>query len=386
MANQIDISSSRILVVDDNEVNITVISQMLKQAGYRVMVVLSGEAALRLAEKNVPDLILLDIMMPPGIDGFETIKRLKANPITENIPVIFLSALDDTQTKVKGFDMGAVDFVTKPFQEKEVLARVKSHLTLATLERERNEQIARLEEMNQEKDKMMQIVSHDLRSPLSGIKGMSELLQGEEADIPDLVREFSKHIFNSSTTLINLVNDLLDVAKIESGTLTLSLSEFSLSELLKDCYNALFVLAKQKQINLEFIGWDDNHVITADKPKLFQAFNNLISNAIKFTPQSGTVRVHLQSRGEQYVVEISDSGIGIPDEMIPRLFEKFGNHQRPGTSGEKGTGLGMSIIKKFVEGHRGNISVQSIVNEGTTFVVVLPTIAKQETANAEAIA
>ncbi len=336
------------------------------------MVVLSGEAALRLAEKNVPDLILLDIMMPPGIDGFETIKRLKSNPVTENIPVIFLSALDDTQTKVKGFDLGAVDFVTKPFQEKEVLARVRAHLTLATLEHERNEQILRLEELNKEKDKMMQIVSHDLRSPLSGIKGMSELLQGEEATMPELVREFSKHIFNSSTTLINLVNDLLDVAKIESGTLSLDLSQFSLSELLKDCYNALFVLAKQKQIELEFVGWDAEHVVIADRPKLFQAFNNLVSNAIKFTPINGRVVVTLQAKDDKCVVEIADNGIGIPKEMMAQLFEKFGKHQRSGTSGEKGTGLGMSIIKKFIEGHSGTISVDSEVDKGTTFVVVIP--------------
>lgn len=372
MVKKIDISHSRILVVDDNEVNITVISQMLKQVGYRVMAVLSGEAALRLAEKNVPHLILLDIMMPPGIDGFETIARLKANPITENIPVIFLSALDDTQTKVKGFDLGAVDFVTKPFQEKEVLARVKSHLYLSALEQDRSEQIQRLEEMNSEKDKMMQVVSHDLRSPLSGIKGMAEILQGDEAERPDLVKEFSKHIYNSSGTLINLVNDLLDVAKIESGTLSLALSEFSLSDLFRDCFNALFVLAKKKHIELTINGIDAQHTITADRPKLFQTFNNLISNAIKFTPNHGTVVVNVMGKDNLYVIEIIDTGIGIPEAMIPHLFEKFGHHQRPGTSGEKGTGLGMPIIKKFIEGQQGTISLKSIEGQGTIFTVLLP--------------
>ncbi|HRK60694.1 MAG TPA: response regulator, partial [Candidatus Kapabacteria bacterium] len=163
------IKKKLVLVVDDVEQNVAVVSQILRSHGYGVMAAFNGETALRMLEKRIPDLILLDIMMPV-MDGFEVCAKIKENENLKNIPIIFLSALSDTDVKVKAFNVGGVDYVSKPFQEAEVIARVAVHIKIANLEREQREFIEKLTIMNDEKDRLMQIVSHDLRSPLGGIK------------------------------------------------------------------------------------------------------------------------------------------------------------------------------------------------------------------------
>lgn len=360
-----------ILVVDDIEQNIGVITQILKNSGFRVMAALSGATAIKIAQKRKPDLILLDVMMP-DINGFETCQQLKNIPATKQIPVIFLSALNDVETKVKGFEVGGVDYITKPFQEPEVIARVKLHLRIADLEKEKRSHIDKLNELNEEKDKMMQIVSHDLRSPLGSIKGIAELLRdGEEAMDVNKVREFSSLIAVSSLTLINLVNDLLDLAKIESGSMALNLTEFDMRVLVLSCVETMHMLAYKKGIIIDFDAPDNEILMQGDKPKLMQVFNNIISNSVKFTNDKGNIRIKCSQSESGVHIQISDNGIGIPADVIPKLFEKFGKHQRAGTSGEKGTGLGMPIVKRFIELHGGKIVVESIVGEGSTFLVTL---------------
>lgn len=364
-----------VLVVDDVEQNVAVVSQILRSHGYAVMAAFNGETALRMLEKRVPDLILLDIMMPV-MDGFEVCAKIKENDNLKNIPVIFLSALSDTEVKVKAFNTGGVDYVSKPFQEAEVIARVAVHIKIANLEREQRDFIEKLTVMNDEKDRLMQIVSHDLRSPLGGIKGLSEILQnGAEAEMPELVREFSEIIVQTSDTLLNLVNDLLDLAKIESGKQRLNIDDFDIASVLQNAVRLQEKVAISKGLQLVF-----QHslpqvpfVITGDEPKITQVINNLLSNAIKFTPKGGSVDLSLSSLSDtQICIVVKDTGIGIPSEHLPKVFEKFGNHQRSGTSGEKGTGLGMTIVKTFVELHNGTIVVESEQGVGTRFTIVLP--------------
>ncbi len=364
-----------VLVVDDVEQNVAVVSQILRSHGYAVMAAFNGETALRMLEKRVPDLILLDIMMPV-MDGFEVCAKIKENDNLKNIPVIFLSALSDTEVKVKAFNTGGVDYVSKPFQEAEVIARVAVHIKIANLEREQRDFIEKLTVMNDEKDRLMQIVSHDLRSPLGGIKGLSEILQnGAEAEMPELVREFSEIIVQTSDTLLNLVNDLLDLAKIESGKQRLNIDDFDIVSVLQNAVRLQEKVAISKGLQLVF-----QHslpqvpfVITGDEPKITQVINNLLSNAIKFTPKGGSVDLSLSSLSDtQICIVVKDTGIGIPSEHLPKVFEKFGIHQRSGTSGEKGTGLGMTIVKTFVELHNGTIVVESEQGVGTRFTIVLP--------------
>jgi len=373
-----DKSKSLVLVVDDVEQNVAVVSQILRTNGYAVMAAFNGETALRMLEKRIPHLILLDIMMP-GMDGFEVCAKIKENENLRQIPIIFLSALSDTDVKVKAFNTGGVDYISKPFQEAEVLARVAVHIKIARLEHEQRELIEQLSERNEEKDRLMQIVSHDLRSPLGGIKGLSQILtDGEEAEMPEIVREFSEIIVQTSDTLLNLVNDLLDLAKIESGKQRVNLTEFDIVSTLQNAVKLQEKVAQSKGLQLLF----ENTIelipfqLVADEPKIMQVINNLLSNAIKFTPKGGAVTLRLQPQGDdRLLIVVQDTGIGIPAEHLPRVFEKFGNHQRSGTSGEKGTGLGMTIVKRFVELHGGAIDVESQQGKGTTFTISLPIIA-----------
>lgn len=362
-----------ILVVDDTEQNVTVVSQILRSAGYNVIPAFSGTSALGILERRQPNLILLDVMMP-DMDGYEVCEKIKAQDNLRSIPVIFLSALHDTDKKVKALEVGGVDYITKPFQEAEVLARVKLHIRTHDLEIQRQLHTQQLEKLNSEKDRLMGIVSHDLRSPLSGIVGLSELLKDAQEPIDvEFVRQLSEVIFSTSSHLISLVNDLLDIAKIESGEQhKLKLTEEPVKEIFKTVKNIFFQLAKHKSISLELLQEDELQLIHCDVPKMKQIFNNLISNAIKFTPENGYVYLKHYQREENNIFEVQDTGIGISPEDLPKLYEKFGDHQRLGTDGEKGTGLGMPIVKSFVDLHDGTIEIKSIVGEGTTFVITLP--------------
>lgn len=375
-----DKSKNLILVVDDVEQNVAVVSQILRTNGYGVMAAFNGETALRMLEKRIPHLILLDIMMP-GMDGFEVCAKIKENENLSQIPIIFLSALSDTDVKVKAFNTGGVDYISKPFQEAEVLARVAVHIKIARLEHEQRELIDQLSERNEEKDRLMQIVSHDLRSPLGGIKGLSQILaDGEEAEMPELVREFSEIIVQTSDTLLNLVNDLLDLAKIESGKQRVNLAEFDIIGTLQNAVKLQEKVAQSKGLQLIFEQTLATvpFQIVADEPKIMQVINNLLSNAIKFTPKGGSVALRVQPQNDdRLLIMVQDTGIGIPAEHLPRVFEKFGSHQRSGTSGEKGTGLGMTIVKRFVELHGGTIDVESEQGKGTSFTISLPIIATQ---------
>lgn len=373
-----------ILIVDDVEQNVAVISQILRNAGHSVMAAFSGETALRMVQKRKPDLILLDIMMP-GMTGFETCNHLKASPATADIPVIFLSALTETDTKVKGFEVGGVDYITKPFQESEVLARVHVHLKIRRLEMEREGHIASLVEMNGEKDRLMQIVSHDLRSPLGGIRGLAEiLLESDDQMNVATVHEFSKIITTTVDGLLDLVNDLLDLAKIESGKVNMNLTEFNFGETVKYSTDLVRLVALKKGVFLSAEYPDEPIMVKADEPKIKQMVNNLLSNAIKFTPKGGNVELVVEkgtgADAKNLKFTVRDSGMGMSEEMLKNVFEKFGDNQRNGTHGEKGSGLGLSIVKRFVEVHGGTINVESKIGEGTAFHIMLPVLINEKEA------
>lgn len=366
-----------ILVVDDVEQNVAVISQMLRANNHQVIAAFSGEGALRILEKRVPDLILLDVMMP-DMDGIEVCSRIKQSAALQDIPVIFLSALSDTDTKVRGLEVGGVDYITKPFQSQEVMARVSNQLKISRLEQDRKQHIEELEKLNEEKDKLMQIVLHDLRSPLGGVYGLAEILKtGKEATNEALVREFAAIISSTSSFLLTLVNDLLDLAKVESGKMDVEYSEFSITQTINNCMQLLGIVAQNKGVELVCEPSEEEIVITADEPKIIQILNNVISNAVKFTPSGGVVTVGVRyssdkAGGRQIALSVRDTGLGIDADTLPHIFDKFGKHQRSGTAGEQGTGLGMPIVKRFVELHGGSILITSKVNLGTTIDINLP--------------
>lgn len=377
----IDSNPYSILIVDDTQQNVQVLSQILRDSGYKVLAAFNGPDAINLVKKRTPDLILLDVMMP-GMSGFEVAQKLIVEDGYTGIPIIFLSALDETEAKVKAFESGGVDYVTKPFQAKEVLARIELHLKLKSLEREREKYIKELkqkqehlERLNKEKDDILGIISHDMRNPLGGIIGISNFLLTDTVEDPEETHEMLSLIEKSAERLLALVNDMLNVAIIESNSFSVEKSDVDLDTIIQDMMQLHEPTAKTKQIVLKHITHDTPLIVSLDASKISQIIGNLISNAIKFTNSGGWVEVtsDIIVRGEyrELIVKISDNGVGIPEEIMPVLFDKMVG-QRTGTGGEKGTGLGMPLVKRFVELHGGTIDVESKVGRGTSFTIKIP--------------
>ncbi|MCA9794706.1 MAG: hybrid sensor histidine kinase/response regulator [Candidatus Eremiobacteraeota bacterium] len=363
-----------VLLVDDNENNLKVLYSTLRQLDCKLVVAKSGLDALEVAERTGPSVILLDILMP-GIDGFETCRRLRANPKTGEAAIIFLSALNETQDKVRGFEAGGVDYVSKPFQAEEVLARVKTQLTLCQLRQDlvwRNQELVKL---NDQKNHLLGMAAHDLRNPLGVITGYAKILgRGMLGPLTQQQTEVSQLIYSAGSRMLALLNDLLDISQIESGHLQLSIREVNPRELFQEsvklnCYRAI---AKQIEL-IEQIVEPVPESIRVDPGKMQQVFENLLSNAVKFSHSNTTVTARMRAESEQLLVEVADQGPGIPPDEVDRLFEPFSRTSVRATAGEKSTGLGLAIVKRIVEGHGGKIEVDSRLGEGTTFTVWLPT-------------
>jgi len=373
-------SNATILVVDDTEPNVRLLAHVLKKEGYDVLAAFSGEDALKMVSKKKPDIILLDIMMPE-MDGFEVCERLKQDEQTKDIPVIFLSALSETESKVKGFKAGGVDYITKPFQREEILVRIELHLRLTRLQNRLEEKIAQLKEreqwlnrLNAQKDELMRIVGHDIRNPVTGIIGVAQLLKSSEETMDRSKRLVMYNtIEESGKKLQNLVNDLLQKENSESDLAELHLEKIDLESLVQRVVELHQPTALSKEITFD-LDLENTHELELDRKKMDQVLGNLVSNALKFTPRGGTVSIMLEEdRDERVKIIISDTGVGIPDEELDTLFENADNSKaiREGTLGERGSGLGLEIVKHFTELHGGEVDVESEVGEGTTFVISL---------------
>ena len=368
-----------ILVVDDNPTNLQVLLESLKRTGLKILVARTGESAIQQAEYGKPDLILLDVMMP-GIDGFETCRRFKTLEAFKDIPIIFMTALTDTTDKLKGFQAGGVDYVTKPLQHEEVLARVVTHLTIRRLQQELRQQHALLQEqhaqlqaLNASKDKFFSIISHDLRSPLSAVLVGLRLLTDTESRLTD--NEKNELIRDSHRTveqLYNLLDNLLVWSRLQRGLMEYAPQPLDLRPLFERNATLFAANAEQKQIAIRqtvaepVIAFADSHMIDA-------IIRNLISNALKFTEARGAITLSARQNDQRVEMAVADTGIGMDAETVAKLFRLDVRYNQLGTAGEKGTGLGLNVCKEFAEKNGGSIAVESVVGAGTTFRVTLPT-------------
>lgn len=361
--SEIKNSKEMILVVDDQPTNIKVIASILGHK-YSLSFANNGMNALKILEKSDPDLILLDIMMPE-MDGFEVCKRIKENPKTKEIPVIFLTAKSDIDDIIKGFNMGAVDYITKPFNPVEMEVRVKNHLNLYHSKKE-------IEQINKEKDKFFSIIAHDLRSPFNAIVGFSQLLMDQvKSQNLEGIEEYAGIILRSSELVLGLQSNLLEWAQSQTGRIEFNPIYFEIDKLINDVAFLFDDIASKKSItlNLELI---QNESIYADKAMIGTVLRNLISNSIKYTKPGGAITVSAISVEGSMNISVSDSGIGIPQTAIDNLFRIDKNQSTPGTQDELGTGLGLILCKEFVEIHGGVIGVESEVSKGSTFTFTLP--------------
>lgn len=366
---------SRILIVDDLQENIQVLARILGRKGHTIDTAQSGEAALEVIGRNVPDLILLDVMMPGGIDGFQLCQQLSESPETRLTPVIFVSALTNSDNILRGFSVGAVDYIGKPYRPREVLARVNAHLTIQQQRREleamRERDRVYYEKLSEMKDDVLAMTSHDLKNPLNNFKTAVYLLR-KHGRIDDPIGETYLDVLDGNVEKMqDLITNMLDLARLETGQ-ALKPRPVALDVFMRGTIQPFKFSAEQKRITLDYQPTADDIQVGIDGERLGQAINNLLSNAIKYTPDGGAVRVATMINGQDWQIIISDNGIGIPPDALPHIFDKFYRVDEDDHRDQEGTGLGLSIVKSIVEQHGGRISVTSTPKEGTTFTLTLP--------------
>lgn len=395
-----------ILVVDDTPQNLQLLTQLLSDSGYEVRAVLDGAFALKSVQTMPPDVILLDIRMP-GLDGYHVCEQLKADERTRDIPVIFLSALSDLSDKLKGFQVGGVDFISKPFQAEEVLARIETHLTLRNLRRDverKNRQLQeeiqlrrqaeeemrtlnedlraskqqleltnqQLLEANASKDAFFSIIAHDLRSPFTSLIGLTEtMLEDFDRYEQEKLKGFLRQIHKSAQQTYTLLSNLLTWSRLERGYLECQPENFPLKMLVEKNVWLAAPHAEQKQIALHHRILEDL-IVFADQPMIDTVLRNLISNAVKFTKIGGEITIFADVHEHAVDVLVSDSGIGMEQAAIDTLFRIDQKSSRPGTAGEQGTGLGLILCKELVEKNHGHLRVASTPDQGSVFTVTLP--------------
>ncbi|MEI6387447.1 MAG: ATP-binding protein [Spirochaetota bacterium] len=359
------------MIVDDTPETLDLLSTIIKEGGYRSRPVSDGEFALQSAAASPPDLILLDIQMP-GMDGYEVCRTLKRDVRLAKIPVIFLSAYVEPENRVKAFEVGGIDYVSKPFSAEEVIARVAVHVRLLQEERKLRESYEKLLELEKLRDSLVHMLVHDLRGPLGGIAGTFDFVLAEARSLLSPTSlELLEEMHKSTNWLLQSVTSILDVNKLEAGRMQLRLAKVDVAQVAEDALASQRAYAGERILTLAASGLIPALV---DRDILFRVFQNLLTNALKFTPESGKVRVEIGQDSEEVFAKVIDHGPGIPKDLHGRIFEKFGQVSVAATSfrGVFSTGLGLPFCKLAIEAHGGSIGVESEPGKGSSFWFRVP--------------
>jgi signal transduction histidine kinase len=385
--------STSILVVDDIAANRNLLSATLEPKGYEVLLASNGSSALKVAGRAQPNLILMDVNMPE-MDGYEACRQLKTMPGLAEIPVIFITANDDPDSLVKGFQAGGVDYITKPFKEQEVLMRVETHVKIHTLTRalensnqelavrnseleaevrRRKEAEEKANEANEAKSRFLSFISHEMRSPLITVIGFSEELANtlnDEALAQS--REDANRIRNAGGQLLDLINNLLDLSRIEAGKMPLNLEEFPLVPLVTELGKDAEPLVRRNGNKCTVQCDGQIGIVRADATKLKQVLMNLVSNAAKFS-RNGEIRISIRdAEAGRFEIAVADTGIGMTEEQMARLFQPYQQGTNSTARQFGGTGLGLAISRQFCRLMGGDLIVASEAGKGSTFTAMLP--------------
>ena len=360
-----------ILIVDDNPENLQVLGHILSENNLDVSFASSGKQALEAVGFEAPDLILLDVSMP-GMDGYEVCREIKKTEELRDIPVIFLTAKTGSENIIRGFEAGAVDYVTKPFSSSELLSRVRTHLELKssrdTIIRQKHE----LEEINNTKNRFFSILAHDLKSPFSTLITVTDYYKksGGRFDEGEM-QKFLDNIYEVSVNTYNLLENLLDWSRSQAGILEVCASPFDMKSIVRKNAYLVSARAESKGIRLNY-DCPEGLMAMADPNMISTVVRNLLGNAVKYTRKGGTVSLECTGIDADVEVVVEDDGVGMTNAEQEKLFKTGSHLSKPGTAMEKGTGLGLILCGEFIGKNNGVISVQSRKGKGSRFVFRIP--------------
>ncbi len=369
LESQINRSDYKILIVDDVVSNVLLLKILLSNEKFQVCTANCGNMCIEQARAEKPDLILLDVMMP-DISGFDTAVILKKDPELKDIPIIFLTALNSPADLVKGFQVGANDFLSKPFNKEELVVRVMHQIALVAAKRLIEKQNRELLATINNRDKMYSVIAHDLRSPMASIRmvlnlvvaAISPEVVGQE--IFDLVDKANKE----SEDVHDLLDNLLKWTKSQTGRLTVVMQDLDLNDIIPGVVDIFEMIAATKKIKLSYTG--TSTIVRADNDMLKTIVRNFLSNAVKFSPENSSIEISVTSDADFAKISICDHGVGIAADRLDTIFHK--GETTYGTGGEEGSGLGLQLCQDFAHKIGGDVMVESVEGEGSTFSVLVP--------------
>jgi signal transduction histidine kinase len=376
------VSRARVLIADDNADMRDYLGRILGQT-YDVTAAADGQAALKQLRINTPDLVLTDVMMP-NLDGFGLLAAIRADETYRSIPVILLSARAGEEARIEGLNVGADDYIVKPFSARELIARISSQLALSRLRRDTEQALAeserRLREADRRKDEFLALLAHELRNPLAPIRTGLELIR-LAGDSPEAVRRVRAVMERQVAHMVHLIDDLLDIARITSGKIVLQRAPTPLSWLVQGAIDAQRAALDARHIELTLDLPPRTCIVDVDPTRLTQVLSNILHNALKFTPPHGKVSISgevapgsASSPGE-LAIRVRDTGMGISSEMLPRIFELFEQGEHSPEHG--GLGIGLALARRLVSMHGGQIEAHSEgPGRGSEFVITLPLLAE----------
>ena len=353
LESKINRSEYKILIVDDVVSNVLLLKILLTNEKFQVCTANNGTSCIEMAKKEHPDLILLDVMMP-DISGFDTAVILKKDDETKEIPIIFLTALNTPADLVKGFQVGANDFLTKPFNKEELVMRVMQQISLVAAKRIIEKQNSELRATLSNRDKMYSVIAHDLRSPMASIRMVLNLVV---ASVP-------------KETVGPELYELLKWTKSQTGKLTVVTQDLDLNDIIPGVVDIFEMIAETKNIKLNLERTSEPLIVRADNDMLKTVVRNFMSNAVKFSPEGSTIDILMTTEGDFAKISVRDHGVGIAADRLDSIFHK--GETTYGTGGEEGSGLGLQLCQDFARKNGGDCTVESVEGEGSTFSVLVP--------------
>ena len=362
-------SRPSVLIVDDLPNNVRLLSIMLTEKGYQVRKAINGQMALNTVRSLIPDLILLDINMP-DLNGYQVCEQLKADEKTREIPVIFISALDDVLDKVKAFQVGGVDYISKPFQGEEVMARIENQLTISRQKKQLQNEIKERQKTEETLEIYLHAVSHDLRNPVIGMSMiLNNLIKNSQGETKEVSRKILQQMANSCDRQLTLIDSLVETRQNDLWGVSLELKPLSLYEIGQQISQEWELRLKENQATLINNFSPNLPLVNADAHHLWRVFENLLANALKHNPQGIIITLSARLQGNYLWCSIADNGVGISETQRKQLFDRY---QRGNNNNQISLGLGLYLCRQIIHAHGGEIGIMNNDEKGSQFWFTLP--------------